>query len=262
MGDTSEWNDAGTSFEPAQARDLEPTPPEPAGHVHGEGAGRVVTLDLDLMARNDAVAARNRALFAERDMLVLNLMSGPGAGKTTLLLRTLERLRGRMPLAVIEGDQATANDAERIRAAGVPAVQVNTDQGCHLDAAMVERALADLPRQRGGILFIENVGNLVCPAGFDLGEHHKVLLAAVTEGEDKPLKYPGMFAASDVLLISKCDLLPVLEFDAALLEANARRVHPDMDILRICATRADGLTPWLAWLEARRGAPVWVAGRI
>ncbi len=177
-------------------------------------------------------------------------MSSPGAGKTSLLVQTLKELADISPVAVIEGDQATAHDAERIRACGVPAVQINTGKGCHLDAEMIEQALPELALPDGGILFIENVGNLVCPAGFDLGEGWKVVIASVTEGEDKPLKYPGMFAACDLMLVSKCGLLQALRFDVDRLEANARRVKPEIDILRVSVETPDGLASWLDWLEA------------
>ncbi len=223
-------------------------------HAHLEADPRVLSLEIDLLAKNDAIAARNRALFAERGIVAVNLMSSPGAGKTSLLVRSLERLAGIYPVAVIEGDQATAQDAERIRACGVPAVQINTGKGCHLDAEMIEQALPELNLPDGGILFIENVGNLVCPAGFDLGERWKVVIASVTEGEDKPLKYPGMFAACDLMLVSKCDLLPALRFDVDRLEANARRVKPEIDILRVSAETPDGLAPWFDWLKAARVA--------
>ena len=213
---------------------------------------RVLSLEIDLMSKNDAVAARNRALLAERGILAVNLMSSPGSGKTSLLVRTLELLRGEMPVAVIEGDQATTHDADRIRACGVPAIQINTGQACHLDAEMIARALPELPLPDGGILLIENVGNLVCPAGFDLGEARKVVIASVTEGEDKPLKYAGMFAACELMLVSKCDLLEVLDFDLEALEANARRVNPETEILRTSARTDAGLADWVRWLLAER----------
>ncbi|MDJ0894448.1 MAG: hydrogenase nickel incorporation protein HypB [Alphaproteobacteria bacterium] len=213
---------------------------------------RVLSLEIDLMSKNDAVAARNRAFLAERGILAVNLMSSPGSGKTSLLVRTLELLRGEMPAAVIEGDQATTHDTDRIRACGVPAMQINTGQGCHLDAEMIARVLPALSLPDGGILFIENVGNLVCPAGFDLGEGRKVVLASLTEGEDKPLKYAGMFAACGLMLVSKCDLLEVLDFDIDALEANAHRVNPEIEILRTSARTDAGLADWVRWLRAER----------
>lgn len=214
---------------------------------------RRVAVEQDLLSRNDQQAALNRAVFAERGMLALNLVSSPGSGKTTLLTRTIEALRAHeRPLAVIEGDQHTALDAERIRATGAPAVQVNTGKGCHLDAHMVAQALPQLPADDGRLLFIENVGNLVCPAAFDLGEAHKVVIFSVTEGEDKPLKYPDMFRAADLVLMNKCDLLPYLSFDIARAEQNARRVHPGLRVLRVSAQTGAGMDEWLAWLEAAR----------
>lgn len=220
-------------------------------HAHPPAADtRVIALERDLLAKNDAIAAHNRAHFAEAGVLALNLVSSPGAGKTTLLVATLEALRDRLSLAVIEGDQATSHDADRIRSAGVPALQINTGAGCHLDAAMIETAIHQTGLPRGGILFIENVGNLVCPAAFDLGEAAKVVIVSVTEGEDKPLKYPGMFQAAQTMVISKCDLLPFLRFDRERLIANARRVNPAIEILEVRAEERGGLESWLAWLEA------------
>ncbi|MCE3001556.1 MAG: hydrogenase nickel incorporation protein HypB [Xanthomonadaceae bacterium] len=213
---------------------------------------RLVRIEADLLAKNDAIARGNRAHFAGHRVLALNLVSSPGSGKTTLLVRTLEALRGRLPLAVIEGDQQTSNDAARIRATGVPAVQVNTGKGCHLDASMVSRAFDRLHGMQDGVLFIENVGNLVCPAGFDLGEAHKVVLASVTEGEDKPLKYPDIFAASSLMLVSKVDLLPHLDFDVDALVANARRVRPGIAVIRVSARTGEGMEAWLKWIDAAR----------
>jgi hydrogenase nickel incorporation protein HypB len=213
---------------------------------------RLVRIEADLLAKNDAIARGNRAHFAGHRVLALNLVSSPGSGKTTLLVRTLEALKGRLPLAVIEGDQQTSNDAERIRATGVPAVQVNTGKGCHLDASMVARAFERLHALENGVLFIENVGNLVCPAGFDLGEAHKVVLASVTEGEDKPLKYPDIFAAASLMLVSKVDLLPHLDFDVDSLVANARRVRPGIAVIRVSARTGEGMAAWLKWVEAAR----------
>ena len=178
-------------------------------------------------------------------------MSSPGSGKTTLLVETVTRLQGRRPVAVIEGDQQTSLDAERIRATGVPAVQVNTGKGCHLDARMVHDALHDLPALPHGVLLIENVGNLVCPAGFDLGEAAKVLVFSVTEGEDKPLKYPDMFQAAQLVLLSKCDLLPHLRFDLDRAMQYIHQVNPQAQILQVSATSGEGLNAWLEWIEQR-----------
>jgi hydrogenase nickel incorporation protein HypB len=214
-------------------------------------ASRIIKLEQDILAKNDGFADKNRSLFSANGILALNLVSSPGSGKTTLLVKTLEALKGKMPLAVIEGDQQTDNDAERIRATGVEAIQINTGKGCHLDAQMVERALPQMPLPKQGMLFIENVGNLVCPAAFDLGEAAKVVVLSVTEGEDKPLKYPDMFKAAKLMLLNKCDLLPYLSFDVARAEEYARRVNPDIQIIRISATSGEGMTAWLAWLSAQ-----------
>lgn len=219
-------------------------------HDHDHGGARRLAVEQDILRRNDLTAERNRGWFEGRGVLALNLVSSPGSGKTSLLERTIRDLRDEIPLAVIEGDQQTLNDAERIAAAGAPVLQVNTGFGCHLDAEMIRRALADLEVPAGGVLLIENVGNLVCPAAFDLGEHHKVAILSVTEGEDKPLKYPDMFAAADVMLLNKCDLLPYLQFDADLAEANARRVNPHLTIFRVSATTGDGMAAWLDWIRA------------
>jgi len=233
--------------------------PHPHGHVHPHPAQgtvpeahtaetRRVRMEQDLLARNDQQATINRATFAGLGVHVLNIVSSPGSGKTTLLVETIQRLHGTVPVAVIEGDQHTELDAQRIRATGAPAVQINTGKGCHLDARMVAQALPGLPLPRGGWLMIENVGNLVCPAGFDLGEAHRAVMYSVTEGEDKPLKYPDIFRSADVMLLTKCDLLPHLAFDADLAEANARRVNPGLRIFRLSATTGEGMDDWLAWL--------------
>jgi len=175
-------------------------------------------------------------------------VSSPGSGKTTLLVETIRRLNGTLPIAVIEGDQQTSNDADRIRAAGAPAIQINTGKGCHLDAHMVGHAAADLDLPEGALLLVENVGNLVCPAEFDLGEAHKVVILSVTEGEDKPLKYPDMFANSGVLVVNKIDLLPYLAFDVELCVANALRVNPKLKVIRVSATSGEGLEEWTRWI--------------
>jgi hydrogenase nickel incorporation protein HypB len=218
-------------------------------HDHDHGAGRLVKLEQDILAKNNAYAAQNRALFAARGIFALNLVSSPGSGKTTLLVKTIEALKDRLAVAVVEGDQQTSNDVERIRATGAPAVQINTGKGCHLDAHMVGHALEQLPLENGGALMIENVGNLVCPAAFDLGEAGKVVILSVTEGEDKPLKYPDMFRAARLMLVNKCDLLPYLEFDVDQAIANARRVNPLIEVIRVSATKGDGMADWLAWIE-------------
>lgn len=234
--------------------------PQVGGDLHfGQGAAgnsvpgmtqaRMVRIERDILARNDGIAQRNRAGLAQRGIFALNLVSSPGSGKTTLLVRTIERLSGLIPVAVIEGDQQTTFDADRIRATGAPAIQINTGKGCHLDAAMVETALGRLAPAEDSVLMIENVGNLVCPAGFDLGEAHKVVVLSVTEGEDKPLKYPDMFHAAALMLLNKVDLLPHLSFDVERCLANARRVNPAIEIIEISATSGAGMHDWLIWIE-------------
>ena len=211
---------------------------------------RMVKIERNILAKNDSHAADNRNYFAAHGIFALNLVSSPGSGKTSLLVKTIAALQGAQAIAVIEGDQQTDNDAARIRAAGAPAVQINTGKGCHLDASMVGQAMRQLNLQDRSLLLIENVGNLVCPASFDLGEAHKVVILSVTEGEDKPLKYPDMFRAADLMLLNKCDLLPYLEFDANLAVANARRVNPNIQVIRISAKSGEGMDEWLDWIKA------------
>ena len=220
-----------------------------AAHEAGTPAGRIVRIEQDILARNDAFAAQNRQAFADRGNFALNLVSSPGSGKTTLLVRTIEALQGRTPVCVIEGDQQTSLDADRIRATGAAAVQVNTGKGCHLDAHMVGKALAQLDPVQGGLVMIENVGNLVCPAAFDLGEAHKVVILSVTEGSDKPQKYPDMFRAADLMLVNKIDLLPYVQFDVDAAIAYARRIRPGLEVICLSATTGEGFDAWLAWLE-------------
>lgn len=216
------------------------------------GAPRLVEIERAILAKNDGYAAANRARFSRDGVLAINLLAGPGAGKTTLLVETLQALGKSVPAAVIEGDQQTANDAERIRATGTPAVQINTGKGCHLDAHMVGHALDQLPLPPGGMLFIENVGNLVCPAAFDLGESIRVTLLSVTEGEDKPLKYPDIFQSADLVVLTKVDLLPYLDVDIDLIERNIARVNPAAPILHASSRGPGGLTAWLAFLDDAR----------
>lgn len=230
--------------------------------VPGVSQARVIRLEQDVLGKNNQYAAHNREHFIEHGILALNLVSSPGSGKTTLLCATIEALKARAnhtPLAVIEGDQQTSNDADRIRATGAPAIQINTGKGCHLDAQMVGKAFARLPlhdhqhgerHNPGGILFIENVGNLVCPAMWDLGEAAKVAILSVTEGEDKPLKYPDMFAAARLMILNKTDLLPYLLFDVAQCIAYARRINPHIEVLQVSATGGQGMDAWLDWILA------------
>ncbi|ACR02505.1 hydrogenase nickel incorporation protein HypB [Thauera aminoaromatica] len=253
-----------SSFSPVTAADTTPTShPAAPGHHHldfgsgpahahapGLSQAQMVKIERDILGKNDARAAENRAWLAERGIFALNLVSSPGSGKTSLLVRTLQLLGGRVPAAVIEGDQQTEFDAERIRATGVPALQINTGKGCHLDADMVARALPRMELAADSLLLIENVGNLVCPAAFDLGEAHKVAIFSVTEGEDKPLKYPDMFAAADLMLLNKTDLLPYLAFDTERAIDFALRVNPRLRVVRTSATNGEGLDEWIAWIEA------------
>ncbi len=220
---------------------------------------RMVQIERDILGKNDGIARRNRAWLAQRGIFALNLVSSPGSGKTTLLVRTIEQLAGKLPVAVIEGDQQTSFDADRIRATGAPAMQINTGKGCHLDAAMVETALGRLAPADDSVLMIENVGNLVCPAGFDLGEAHKVVVLSVTEGEDKPLKYPDMFHAASLMLLNKVDLLPHLSFDVERCLANARRINPaHRDPPGLGHQRRRAWTPgWPGSSAARARARAW-----
>ena len=212
----------------------------------------MVRIEQDILAKNDGYAAENRRYLKDHGMLALNLVSSPGSGKTTLLVETIRALSSETPVAVIEGDQQTDNDAARIRETGAPALQINTGKGCHLDAHMVGHALETLKPEDGAVLFIENVGNLVCPASFDLGEAHKVAILSVTEGEDKPLKYPDMFAAADVMLLSKIDLLPHLDFDAERCIENARKINPQIKTLTVSARSGEGMESWLDWIRETR----------
>jgi len=219
-------------------------------HAPGVSESRMVSIERDILAKNDGYARENRNYCSAHGIFALNLVSSPGSGKTTLLVKTIEALKGKLPLAVIEGDQQTDNDAARIRATSAQALQINTGKGCHLDAYMVGNAMQQLGLQDDSLLLIENVGNLVCPASFDLGEAHKVAILSVTEGEDKPLKYPDMFRAADLMLLNKCDLLPYLDFDADLAVENARRINPDIRVIRVSATKGDGMNEWLEWVAA------------
>jgi hydrogenase nickel incorporation protein HypB len=223
-------------------------------HEHGAATQTVsetISLEQKVLAKNDLLAERNRRWLAERNILAFNITSSPGAGKTTLLERTIRELGADRPVAVIEGDQETLLDAERIRAAGCRVVQVNTGAGCHLDAEMMHRALDTLNPEPSSLLFIENVGNLVCPALFDLGEQTKVVVISVTEGADKPLKYPHMFAAAGLVLINKTDLLPYVDFDLGICTRHARSINPHLEIFPLSATTGEGVDAWYAWINAR-----------
>jgi len=221
-------------------------------HVPGLSQSRMIEIEQNILGKNDEYANQNRQFFSEQGILSLNLVSSPGSGKTTLLTKTITDLKDELSLSVIEGDQQTANDAERIRATGVPALQINTGKGCHLDAHMIGHAMEKMTPEQGGVLFIENVGNLVCPAAFDLGEAHKVAILSVTEGEDKPLKYPDMFHAADMMLLNKIDLLPYLDFDVDKCIEYARRVNPGIQVLPVSATSGEGMENWYQWIKATR----------
>jgi hydrogenase nickel incorporation protein HypB len=220
-------------------------------HDHEHEHEHTVTLEQKVLARNDELAERNRRWFAERDILAVNLMSSPGSGKTTLLERTIEDLAGSLDIAVIEGDQETEFDADRIRATGCRVVQLNTGAGCHLDAEMLARALDMLDPPGRSLVFIENVGNLVCPALFDLGEACRAVVMSVTEGADKPLKYPHMFRTADVVLLNKIDLLPYLEFSVDQFSEYLNQVSPRASLIQVSATHGDGTPDWYTWLYER-----------
>ncbi len=225
-----------------------------AAHSHAPGLSqnRMVQIEQDILSKNNAFAGANRRYFADHGVLALNLVSSPGSGKTTLLARTIAELTDSLDMSVIEGDQQTANDAERIRETGAKAIQVNTGKGCHLDAHMVGHALDELTPEDGSVVFIENVGNLVCPAAFDLGEAHKVVILSVTEGEDKPIKYPDMFHAADLMVLNKIDLLPYLNFDVEKCIEYARRVNPGIKVLQVSATSGEGMDSWCQWIKTVR----------
>ncbi|KAF0134612.1 MAG: hydrogenase accessory protein HypB [Methylocystaceae bacterium] len=220
-------------------------------HAPGLSQERIVKIERDILSKNDAYARENRHRLAANGNFALNFVSSPGSGKTSLLVRAIEDLKARREIVVIEGDQQTSKDAERIRATGARALQINTGKGCHLDAHMVGHAIDTLAPEINALLFIENVGNLVCPSAFDLGEAHKVVVLSVTEGEDKPLKYPDMFAAADLMLLNKADLLPHLDFDVGACNAAALTVNPDLQTLVVSARSGEGMQAFYAWIEAR-----------
>src|SRR5439155_11129767 len=225
------------------------------GHPHANGQGTVVRVERDVLDKNDRLADYNRGWLAGRGVLALNLVSSPGAGKTTLLERTIRDLGAELAMTVIEGDQETDHDARRIRAAGCRAVQINTGTACHLDAGMVGRALTELDPPAGSVVFVENVGNLVCPALFDLGEAAKVVVCSVPEGDDKPLKYPHMFRAGRVVLLNKTDLLPYVPFDTDRFLEGVRLVNPALRVIPVSALRGDGLGEWYDWVRERVARP-------
>lgn len=218
-------------------------------HAHQSGSAQTLTLEQDILQKNNLSAARNRGFLEAKRITAINLVSSPGSGKTAILESTIRQLHAEIPLAVIEGDQQTTRDADRIQQSGAPAVQINTGTGCHLDADMVMRGVRALNMPEGSLLFIENVGNLVCPALFDLGEQARVVIMSVTEGEDKPLKYPHMFAGSQLCLINKIDLLPYLDFDMEAARNYLKQVNPGIEVIEVSATKGLGMHQWFHWLQ-------------
>ena len=224
---------------------------EAGATVAGFSQNKLVQIERNILSKNNGYAENNRQWLDSNCLLALNLVSSPGAGKTTLLVETLKSLKHQIPVTVIEGDQQTDNDADRIRQIDVPAIQINTGKGCHLDAHMIGHALQEVTLPAGGVVLIENVGNLVCPAAFDLGEASKVVILSVTEGEDKPIKYPDMFAVADLLIVSKIDLLPHVDFDVDQAVEYARCVNPDIEELKLSAKTGEGLQIWKNWIIDR-----------
>ncbi|OUL34714.1 hydrogenase nickel incorporation protein HypB [Nostoc sp. 106C] len=222
-----------------------------ASQIHAKMHGTTISLEQDILAKNNLLAAQNRGWFKGRNILALNLMSSPGAGKTTLLTRTINDLKSQISISVIEGDQETTNDAQKIKETGCKVVQINTGTGCHLDASMIEKGLQQLNPPLNSVVMIENVGNLVCPALFDLGEQAKVVILSVTEGEDKPIKYPHMFRASQVMILTKIDLLSYVQFDVQKCIEYARQVNPEIQIFQVSATTGAGLQNWYGWLSEK-----------
>jgi hydrogenase nickel incorporation protein HypB len=222
------------------------------GHHHAHSPQKtIIDVEQDVLSQNNLLAQRNRGYFDAKNMLALNLVSSPGSGKTSLLERTLTDLKGQLEFAVIEGDQQTNNDADRIQATGTKVTQINTGKGCHLDAHMILHALQGLKPKENSVLFIENVGNLVCPAMFDLGENERVVIISVTEGDDKPLKYPDMFHSSTLCIINKTDLLPYVPFSMDKVKANAKKVNPQLEIIELSCISGEGLTLWYNWLKSK-----------
>ena len=221
-------------------------------NVVGFSQNKLIEIEKNILSKNDGYAESNRHWLNQHGLAALNLVSSPGAGKTTLLVETLLRIKNDFSVGVIEGDQETANDADRIKETGVAAIQINTGKGCHLDAHMVGHAIQALPLNRDGVVFIENVGNLVCPASFDLGEDAKVVILSTTEGEDKPIKYPDMFSVSDLMLISKTDLLPYLDFNVDQAIDYAKRVNPNLEIILLSAKSGEGMEDWINWISSKR----------
>ena len=219
--------------------------------IHAQMHGRKISLEQDILKKNNLIAAQNRHWFQARNILALNLVSSPGSGKTTLLTRTIEDLKAEISFSVIEGDQETVNDAQKIRATGCKVVQINTGTGCHLEANMIQKGYQDLDPLPSSIVAIENVGNLVCPALFDLGEYAKVAILSVTEGDDKPIKYPHMFRASQVMILTKIDLLPYVQFNVDHCLEYALQVNPELTIFQVSTVTGNGLNNWYKWLKTQ-----------
>lgn len=226
-------------------------PDQPTYHNHHHDAERLVQVEQDILSKNNHYAEQNRQLFQQHKIFTLNLVSSPGAGKTALLVATIKVLKDKMPIVVIEGDQQTEQDANRIRTTGVPALQINTGKACHLDAHGIGHAVMEINPADNSLLVIENVGNLVCPSSFDLGEAHKVVVLSVTEGDDKPLKYPDMFYAADLMIINKTDLLPYVDFNIEQCIQYAKQVNPEIHVIQLSATRGDNFNEWTDWIEEK-----------
>ena len=218
-------------------------------HHHHHNDRTIIDVEQDILQQNQLLAERNRGYFLGKNIFAVNLVSSPGSGKTSLLEKTLADMKGKIPFYVIEGDQQTMNDADRIDALQIPVVQINTGKACHLDSDMVSQAIMKLNPEANSIVMIENVGNLVCPSAFDLGENARVVIVSTTEGDDKPIKYPDMFAGSDVCIINKIDLLPYLNFDVEKAKEYARRVNPNLIFFEVSATTGEGMGKWYEWLE-------------
>jgi len=218
-------------------------------HSHDHQGSRLIRVEQDILGRNNLLASRNQGYFEAKGVLALNLMSSPGSGKTTLLEKTIGALKGTMPVSVVEGDQQTLNDARRIESSGAPVVQVNTGNGCHLDAEMIMKAMNKLDPENGSVLFIENVGNLVCPSLFELGERYRVVIISVTEGDDKPQKYPTMFEHADLCIINKIDLMPYVDFDVKKATDYALRVNPRLKFIELSARTGEGMQQWIDWIQ-------------
>ena len=221
---------------------------EPATHAHNEQE-QLIKMEQDVLHKNQLQAERNRGFFEARNIKAINLLSSPGSGKTTLLEKTIKSIGNNFDFYVIEGDQQSSRDADRIAKTGAKVLQINTGKGCHLDAAMVHHALHKLEPVDNAFLMIENVGNLVCPALFDLGEHKRVVIMSVTEGDDKPLKYPDIFHSAHICILNKIDLLPYVDFDITAAEDYLHRLNPNMEVITISATTGEGMNDWYSWIE-------------